>query len=147
MRDIDTLPEIDTSKPRFIVAVDFGTTFSSVSFVAIESQEQPQLIGGRRIRSIKNYPDDQSTNGGQAREVPTEMWYPTDPNFREAEKLILMESERSAGEYLNDGEEHTGPICEDDPRIEGAGGFLGDDNNSGGGAMPQRCVKCYDRTT
>ena len=133
MRDIDTLPEIDTSKPRFIVAVDFGTTFSSVSFVAIESQENPQLIGGRRIGSIKNYPDDQSTNGGQAREVPTEMWYPTDPNFREAEKLILMESERFAGEHLNGGEEHTGPIYEDDPGIEGAGGSLDDDNNGGGG--------------
>ena len=44
-----------------------------------------------------------------------------------------MASERSAGEHLNDGEEHTGPTYEDDPRIEGAGGSLDDDNNSGGG--------------
>ncbi|OCL14979.1 hypothetical protein AOQ84DRAFT_307992 [Glonium stellatum] len=132
MRDGDALPEVDTSKPRFIVAVDFGTTFSSVSFVAIESHEQPQLIGGRRIRSIKNYPDDQSTDGGQAREVPTEIWYPNNSKFREAENLMLMESDKLVDEPSQDGEEHTSLTDEDNLSTEGNGEFLSGNSNSGG---------------
>jgi hypothetical protein len=82
MLDTEAPPGTPTSDIRFIVAIDFGTTFSSVSFLAL-----PKDIGTNdelnshmyldKIQSIVNYPDE-PRHGFQARrkEVPTEIWYP-----------------------------------------------------------------------
>jgi hypothetical protein len=71
-----------TSDERFIVAIDFGTTFSSVSFIALPrdtgTDDEPNAhIYLDQIQSIINYPDEPRF-GHQARrkEVPTEIWYP-----------------------------------------------------------------------
>lgn len=62
---------------KFIIAVDFGTTFSSVAFVRIESDTPTHLIGSESIRCIDNFPD--MPPGGSAdvftslQTVPTEL--------------------------------------------------------------------------
>lgn len=63
---------------RLIIAVDFGTTYSAVSYVTLEEGESAQYIDSRRIRSIQNYPDDQNFGytGDMRCEVPTEVMYP-----------------------------------------------------------------------
>lgn len=74
--DID-MPE--TSRPAtakakkftVIVAIDFGTTFSSVAFAMHEEGRRPM------IKMIANYPDDaRARQGRPTLEVPTQSWYP-----------------------------------------------------------------------
>jgi hypothetical protein len=76
MKDPD--PEVDqqvTSK-HFTVAIDFGTTFSSVSFIALESPETKRRIHPNQICSVEQYPYAPSLYYDQRKEVPTESWYP-----------------------------------------------------------------------
>jgi len=49
--------EQNPGEPKFIIAVDFGTTFSSVAFVRLESNTSAQRIGSESIRCIDNFPD------------------------------------------------------------------------------------------
>ncbi|KAK6189536.1 hypothetical protein LQW54_013168 [Pestalotiopsis sp. IQ-011] len=66
------------------MAIDFGTTFSAISYVALEPGESPDLVLSHRIQSIRNYPDDMNENSGDPMksEVPTEVIYPMDRAFR-----------------------------------------------------------------
>lgn len=57
-------------RTRFILATDFGTTFSSVAFTKI----QGGAIG--EITSIVNWPHDPTIHGMKSLQVPTESWYP-----------------------------------------------------------------------
>lgn len=82
MSDAGALPGGLTSDKRFIVAIDFGTTFSSESFIALPrdagtDDESNAHIYLDQIQSIINYPDELRV-GLQAgrKEVPTEIWYP-----------------------------------------------------------------------
>lgn len=75
------------SVKRLIVAVDFGTTYSAVAYVALEEGDDDRAyLDPSRIRTVQNYPDD-ATFGNlddQMRsEVPTEVIYPLDRHFRE----------------------------------------------------------------
>ncbi|RYP32429.1 hypothetical protein DL767_005193 [Monosporascus sp. MG133] len=74
---------------RLIISVDFGTTFSAVSYVAINPDEAAEKIGLDRIRSIDNWPGDRNIDGGShmKQQVPSEVMYPLDPKFRDAEDL------------------------------------------------------------
>ncbi|KAH6842480.1 hypothetical protein B0I37DRAFT_382023 [Chaetomium sp. MPI-CAGE-AT-0009] len=82
----------DSSK-RLIMAVDFGTTYSAIAYVALQGgpREVADFLDPTRIRTIQNYPDD-ATFGGlddeMRSEVPTEVIYPLDRNFREKEGLV-----------------------------------------------------------
>jgi len=51
---MDLLPdrEPDTPFRRLIIAVDFGTTYSAISYVALESGESIEDINLDRVRSI-----------------------------------------------------------------------------------------------
>jgi len=73
-------------RKRLIVAVDFGTTYSAVAYVALAEGEDTAYLDPSRIRTVQNYPDD-ATFGNlddQMRgEVPTEVIYPLDRHFRE----------------------------------------------------------------
>ncbi len=42
--------------PKFVIAVDFGTTFSSVAFVRLEPEAATQLVGIESIKCIDNFP-------------------------------------------------------------------------------------------
>ena len=75
------------SVKRLIIAVDFGTTYSAVAYVALEEGDDGSAyLDPSRIRTVQNYPDD-ATFGNlddQMRsEVPTEVIYPLDRHFRE----------------------------------------------------------------
>lgn len=77
MMDIDP-PSPDTLLPsnkKFYIAVDYGTTYSAVSFVSLEPGEDPEKVKPDRIKNITNYPKDPRVYGHIAREVPTELCY------------------------------------------------------------------------
>lgn len=81
---------------RLIVAIDFGTTYSAVSYVALEEGELAPYLDLDRICSIQNFPDDWNLpgKGDQMKcEVPTEVIYPLDRNFREKEDLVDVDEE------------------------------------------------------
>ncbi len=70
------------SDKRFIVAIDFGTTFSSVSFLALPrdtglNDELNTHIYIDEIQSVVNYPHEPRFGHlPRRKEVPTEIWYP-----------------------------------------------------------------------
>jgi hypothetical protein len=57
--DVDMLDADETSPKRltFIVAVDYGTTYTSVSYVKFDSDERPEVISLRDIKQVVNWPD------------------------------------------------------------------------------------------
>lgn len=62
---------------RFVVSIDFGTTFSSVSFIAFAENESMLAVHPSEINSVVNYPDEPPLGlRERRREVPTESWYP-----------------------------------------------------------------------
>jgi len=77
MMDIDS-PQTITSEPpkkKFYIAVDYGTTYSAVSFVSLAPGENPEEVNPERIKNIVNYPKDPRIYGQIAKEVPTELSY------------------------------------------------------------------------
>ena len=68
----ETLP---SSNKKFYIAVDYGTTYSAVSFVSLAPGEDPEKVKPGRIKNIMNYPKDPRVYGHIAREVPTESCY------------------------------------------------------------------------
>lgn len=85
---------------RLIIAVDFGTTYSAVSYVAIPEGSSPEAIGPRDIRSIKNFPERFETGDQMDLEVPTEVMYPSTPAFRKNEAQDHTEHESAVHETL-----------------------------------------------
>lgn len=81
--------EENTQTRRLIMAIDFGTTFSAISYVALEPGEAANLVLPHRIQSIRNYPDDMNESSGDPMktEVPTEVIYPMDRAFRKKARL------------------------------------------------------------
>jgi hypothetical protein len=75
--------EVPEQSERLIVAVDFGTTFSSVAYATVTSNRRKELITLKDVKCITNYPDDLQATASdpiygpsKAREdVPTELWY------------------------------------------------------------------------
>jgi hypothetical protein len=82
MLDGEVPPGGPTSDKRFIVAIDFGTTFSSISFLAPQEDTgtDHELNDHKyvdEIQSIVNYPDEPRFGLlARRKEVPTEIWYP-----------------------------------------------------------------------
>lgn len=77
--------EEESPQKRLVIAIDFGTTYSAVSYVAIPAGLPSELVDPRSIRSIRNYPEDQNLipSNHVAAEVPTEVIYPLDRHFRD----------------------------------------------------------------
>ncbi|KAL4982662.1 hypothetical protein BDW68DRAFT_182336 [Aspergillus falconensis] len=72
-----------TSKPqprplaprtKFIIGLDYGTTFSSVSYVKFDSASPPRTLRGEQINSVTNWPGVNSRERNIP-EVPSESWY------------------------------------------------------------------------
>ncbi|EXJ77707.1 hypothetical protein A1O3_09936 [Capronia epimyces CBS 606.96] len=59
---------------HFVVAVDFGTTFSSVAYVGYTNPNQRRRIELRQVETIDRYPDHPYGNF-PCNDVPTEIWY------------------------------------------------------------------------
>ncbi|KAF2228583.1 hypothetical protein EV356DRAFT_423252, partial [Viridothelium virens] len=69
----------EPSSPRFIVAIDFGTTYSTVAYVKVEPGRDISDLGCNDIRCIDNYPNaagefDPRLNA-RYENVPTELLY------------------------------------------------------------------------
>jgi hypothetical protein len=76
MEDPDSDTDQQAISRHFTVSIDFGTTFSSVSFIALDGPETKRHIHPNQICSIEHYPDAPLASYEQRREVPTESWYP-----------------------------------------------------------------------
>ena len=66
------------------VGIDYGTTFTSVSYHITkdedqEDQDQDRPVRALHVKTIKNWPDEPT---GLAEQVPTESWYPSVPMSR-----------------------------------------------------------------
>jgi hypothetical protein len=73
------MPDADATTPsdfKFIVSIDYGTTYTSVSYAKIDIQDEDPCIELDEIQSIKNWP---KAIGGpvptEFTEVPSESWY------------------------------------------------------------------------
>lgn len=78
MAEAEPAPEEPST--RLIVAVDFGTTFSSVAYARVSEKTPRDTVGITEVTCIARYPDDRPhpgvTFGWEPREdVPTELWY------------------------------------------------------------------------
>ncbi|KAF4972875.1 hypothetical protein FSARC_646 [Fusarium sarcochroum] len=95
--DLSILDKIgeDSLPKRLIIAIDFGTTYSAVSYVAIPEGCSSDAVDFGAIRSIENYPENRNFNSGDqmAMEVPSEVMYPLDRHFRDQVNLDHHERE------------------------------------------------------
>ncbi|KAF7900126.1 hypothetical protein EAF00_004462 [Botryotinia globosa] len=75
-----------TTEKKFVIGVDFGTTFTSVSYFFHPINERHPRAFPEQLLSIKNWPDDLSSGdaGGTRPQVPSEIWYSPIPLSREA---------------------------------------------------------------
>jgi hypothetical protein len=81
-RTLTTSP-LDTDSPkdhdRLIIAIDLGTTFSSVAYTHIAKGQSPRHHQLRDVHCVDEYPDYRATHPGPSRQdVPTELWYDID---------------------------------------------------------------------
>ncbi|CAN9331808.1 unnamed protein product [Alternaria alternata] len=62
---------------RMIIAIDFGTTFSSVAYTVIPRGVSPENVDISHVRCIGNYPGYEPPPGKSdfREDVPTELWY------------------------------------------------------------------------
>ncbi|ENH72754.1 hypothetical protein FOC1_g10013424 [Fusarium oxysporum f. sp. cubense race 1] len=113
--NLDLLDE-DRGDPfpkRLIIAVDFGTTYSAVSYVDVPQGCPSDSVDSRSIRSIGNYPENYNYyyNDPMGMEVPTEVIYPLDRHFRDHFNLDNPE------EHLENGDSVGVPVTDEDGDI------------------------------
>ncbi|KAL3432223.1 hypothetical protein BDV09DRAFT_134023 [Aspergillus tetrazonus] len=73
-RSTSAQPGILAPRTKFIIGLDYGTTFSSVSYIKFDSARPPPTLLGAQIGSITDWPgvDSRARN---IPEVPSESWY------------------------------------------------------------------------
>ncbi|KAF5254023.1 hypothetical protein FANTH_1205 [Fusarium anthophilum] len=113
--NLDLLDE-DRGDPfpkRLIIAVDFGTTYSAVSYVDVPQGCPSDSVDSGSIRSIGNYPDNYNDgfNHPMGMEVPTEVIYPLDRHFRDHFNLDNPE------EHFENGDDAGVPLPDEDGDI------------------------------
>jgi len=75
-QDEDVEMTMDDEHRRIILAVDFGTTFSSVAYVRLDGMIQDTALDLENVNCITRYPGDRSAlRDGPREDVPTELWY------------------------------------------------------------------------
>src|SRR6187402_2292251 len=78
--DEETVHGNDEPSRKFYIGIDYGTTFTSVSFCAVPTEdEEAGLVRDTDVKTIKNWPDEPT---GLAEQVPTESWYSAVPMVR-----------------------------------------------------------------
>jgi hypothetical protein len=85
---------------KFVIGLDYGTTFTSVSYYAFPANEDHPRAFPADIKSIVNWPEDGM--GGMRRQIPTESWYSAKPMLR---GLCVDQFELSESEEAEDEEE------------------------------------------
>lgn len=80
--DVDMLDPDETRTLTFIVAVDYGTTYTSVSYVKFDPDERPEVIGLHDIKPINHWPDFHGwLVPAWFPQVPSESWYADGKHF------------------------------------------------------------------
>lgn len=124
----DTEPAVirGSGTRHFIVAVDFGTTFSSV---AVYRERDGIDIDASQINSISNYPGATSVISQGPTEVPTQSWYPKKgQSFRQP-----VDTEVNAGE--EDDLDDSTDVVEDETMVDTH--YQNGDNGSNNQAIDQ----------
>ena len=69
--------EHDMDHGRMVIAIDFGTSFTSVAYTVIPRGVLPEDVDISQVKCIGNYPGYEPTPGIQdsREDVPTELWY------------------------------------------------------------------------
>ena len=80
-----------TPTKNFTIAIDFGTTFSSLAFIALEPSSQGRRIEPEHIECVGDYPDT-PLDYHERFEVPTEIIYPWSSDSRSSTKANNMDS-------------------------------------------------------
>ena len=94
MADIDPSPfhRRNPNRPLYIISVDYGTTYSAVSFVILNPGQSPQDIRYQDIQNIAHYPEDPNGSRESQTEVPSEIWYrnvPKKPRGRPRKNPVM----------------------------------------------------------
>ncbi|GKU06026.1 hsp70 protein [Fusarium langsethiae] len=100
--DLARLLEDNDENPfpkRLIIAIDFGTTYSAVSYVAIPEGCPSELVDITSIQSIRNFPENQTffPRDEMDAEVPTEVIYPLNRHFRDQDPLLSQGQDSNGG--------------------------------------------------
>ena len=69
---LDSNAQIAVNPRHFVVAVDFGTTFSSVAYVGYSHANKRSRIGPQQIEYVDRYPSSPFENFA-CHDVPTEV--------------------------------------------------------------------------
>ncbi|SCO27216.1 related to hsp70 protein [Fusarium fujikuroi] len=97
---------------RLLIAIDFGTTYSAVSYVDMAEGCADNFVDPRSIRSIGNYPDTwHYHNDPMGMEVPTQVIYPLDRHFRHRFNIDDPEG------HLKSGDSVGAPVTDEDGDI------------------------------
>ncbi|KAH7378746.1 hypothetical protein BKA66DRAFT_610262 [Pyrenochaeta sp. MPI-SDFR-AT-0127] len=74
---METDPISNVHEDRIVIAIDFGTTFSSVAYTILPKGMRAEDVNVRRVKCIGNYPGYDPLPGIQEprQDVPTELWY------------------------------------------------------------------------
>lgn len=81
-------------KKKFILGLDYGTTFTSVSYYSHSVDDFEFTVLPGDIRSIQNWP----MRSGEIQQVPTQSWYPLVPRY----KAKALDSDQSDSESDTD---------------------------------------------
>ncbi|KAF7929793.1 hypothetical protein EAE99_004697 [Botrytis elliptica] len=97
-----------TIEKKFVIGVDFGTTFTSVSYFFHPINERHPRAFPEQLLSIKNWPEDLSNGDadGTRPQVPSEIWYSPIPLSREAPQDI-DEQDGTLEEFVYDDKDHS----------------------------------------
>jgi hypothetical protein len=103
--DFDELEDVTDGVPRkFLVGLDYGTTFTTVSYFAYPANDQNPRAFPSDVQSIMNWPLD--GNSGVRKQVPTESWYsPTTMHRPSTDKQYHADSDMEDDEMEDDGQE------------------------------------------
>lgn len=116
MDDEGSGSEQDPPPRHFIVSIDYGTTFSCVSYIALRDPSPKSLVDPDQIDCIDEYTDTLPWDSYESKkEVPTESWYPRRLNRN---KIIAPESTDGAASLITD--DASGTSQSDSPTEEGA---------------------------
>jgi len=105
--DPDTSMQDSNDTRHFVIAIDFGTTFSSVAYVGYYSASQRPRIGLQQIDIVDRYPYNPYGNF-TCHDVPTELWYSQRisrpvPHSRDTVDRQPAEDDGSSGENEHQG--------------------------------------------
>jgi hypothetical protein len=92
-----------SDRDRLIVAVDFGTTFSSVAYARVKKGTQPSQVGYSAIKCVNRYPGYKPPLGASdlREDVPTELWYHPEPDPAQISAQDLEPATSSVGGFAS----------------------------------------------